>query len=217
VGVPHHHPLHFSLAVEQHSDLAVGLEREVGEVPGQLGTDDLVRGDPAAVGVTELLQLAWLEAEGVPGQVFQGALSRGQSAARVDDLAMSRPLRSGEQPAGAANRPPASVSGLTEPPALVHCGRWCPGALSSSSSSPAVRAVLLRTSGSKLFRSPKRFDSMLARSRAFTLPNRGFDASAWHRRATGSSSCRRPRARAPSPSWSCCTGPEARRNPSGLR
>ena len=47
-------------------------QRELGEVPGQLGADDLVRGDPAAVGVAELLQLAGLEAQGVPEDVVQG-------------------------------------------------------------------------------------------------------------------------------------------------
>jgi hypothetical protein len=71
VGVAHHHLLDLALPVEEHADLAVGLQRELGEVPGQLGADDLVRGDPTAVGVAELLQLAGLEAEGVPVQVFQ--------------------------------------------------------------------------------------------------------------------------------------------------
>jgi hypothetical protein len=71
VRVAHHHLLDLALAVQQDADLPVRLERQLREVPGQLGADDLVRRDPTAVGIAELMELAGLEAEGVPVQVFQ--------------------------------------------------------------------------------------------------------------------------------------------------
>ena len=43
VGVPHHHLLHLTLAVEQHADLAMGVPRELGEVPRQFCAHNLVR------------------------------------------------------------------------------------------------------------------------------------------------------------------------------
>jgi hypothetical protein len=43
VGVADHHLLDLALPVQQHADLAVRLQGELGEVPGQLGADDLVR------------------------------------------------------------------------------------------------------------------------------------------------------------------------------
>jgi phospholipase/carboxylesterase len=94
VGVSHHHPLDLALPVEQHADLSVGLQRELGEVPGQLGADDLVRRDPTAVGVAKLVQLTGLEAEGVPVQVFQMRSPGQPVAAASEDLAIFGPFRS---------------------------------------------------------------------------------------------------------------------------
>jgi hypothetical protein len=80
VSIPDHDPLDLALPVEEHADLAIRLERELGQMPGQLGADYLVRRDPTAVGVPELVEFAGLEAEGVPVQVFQ-MLSPGQPRA----------------------------------------------------------------------------------------------------------------------------------------
>ncbi len=73
--VPHHYLLHLALAVQQDTDLAVGLARDFREVAGQLGADNLVGGDAATVGVTQALQLAGLEPEGIAGDVVQAGLS----------------------------------------------------------------------------------------------------------------------------------------------
>jgi phospholipase/carboxylesterase len=95
VRVAHHHLLDLALAVQQDADLAVRLDGQLREVPGQLGADDLVRRDPTAVRVAELLELAGLEAEGVPVQVFQRRSPAGSpGAATGGDLAISGPLRS---------------------------------------------------------------------------------------------------------------------------
>ena len=131
-------------------------------MPGQLGADDSMRRDPTAVGVAELLQLAGLEAEGVPVQVFQ---KRSPGAGDLPDgvyPAISRALRSSEQPVNAANGPPASGSRPTGPAAVLHCGACSPPCPSpdtrlraaqwaspwrSPSSSRVARADLLPTFG----------------------------------------------------------------------
>ena len=66
--VAHHHRLDVALAVEQHADLAVRLAGEPGEVPRELGADDLMHRHVTAPGVLEVLELAGLEAQHVSGR-----------------------------------------------------------------------------------------------------------------------------------------------------
>ena len=73
VRVADDHRLDVSLAVEEHADLAVGLQRELGQVPGQLGADDLMHGHVAAPGVLQVFELAGLEAQYVASRFVHGA------------------------------------------------------------------------------------------------------------------------------------------------
>jgi len=70
VSVADDHRLDVALAVEEHPHLAVGLEGDLGQVARQLGGDHLRGVHPAAVGAAERVQLALLEAEGVPVDVL---------------------------------------------------------------------------------------------------------------------------------------------------
>jgi hypothetical protein len=64
-GIPHDHPFDLALAGEQHAQLAVELGGELGEVPGQLGADQLVGPDSATVGRFQPVNLILLQAERV--------------------------------------------------------------------------------------------------------------------------------------------------------
>ena len=69
-GVADHHRLHVPLAIEEDADLPVGLERHLGEVPGELRRDDHPGVDAASVGAAEGVELGGLEAEGVSEDVL---------------------------------------------------------------------------------------------------------------------------------------------------
>jgi hypothetical protein len=73
VGVADDHPLDAALPIEEDADLPAGLPRELGEVPGELGADDLLGGNLPPVGRFESFDLARLEAEGVTEYVANGA------------------------------------------------------------------------------------------------------------------------------------------------
>jgi hypothetical protein len=105
VSISDDDPFDLALPVEEHADLPVRLQRELRQVPGQLGADDLVRGDPTAVGVAELVEFAGLEAEGVPVQVFQMRSPGQPGAAAGEDLAIFGLVRSGTSQRAGAGRP----------------------------------------------------------------------------------------------------------------
>jgi len=113
VGIPHDDALNLALPVEQYADLPVRLEGELGQVPGQLGADDLVRRDPTTVGVAELVEFAGLEAEGVPVQVFQMRSPGQPEPPAPGDLAISGPFRSGMSGSerGPGGREPRHLAG----------------------------------------------------------------------------------------------------------
>ena len=74
-GIAHHHPLDLPFPRQQHSELAVQLGTELGEVAGQLGADQLVGPDPATVGRLEPVNLVLLEPESVAEQVADALTS----------------------------------------------------------------------------------------------------------------------------------------------
>ena len=83
VGVAHDHVLHLALAGEQDAHLAVGGVGELGEVTGELRADQLPGQHPAAVGVSQSLEVARLESEGVAVDVLQVSVGPSRGVRQV--------------------------------------------------------------------------------------------------------------------------------------